>query len=388
MRLPSLSLRALITGFASMGVVGSVLMTRQPEFQSLWSLDAAEWGWVLFAVGFGGVMSFPINRWFLARIGSRAMIGRFGIAGGLVMALIPWLPGLEGLLAGMFLQGMIYNGVSVAVNQQAAEWELREKTRMMGRLHATFYVGSMLSAFVSGALAASGLPLWMHMTVVGALAAALHVWVGRRLPPETAGAENPSSTPIPAGAWQGLAVLAGCHGVVESGIMGWSAIYLHQGLQASESVAGMALAVFAATMAVGRFLTDAVVTRFGPVAVIGAGSLLCGAGLVLAVVGATTGTMFAGLAACGLGLAAVAPVFFSAAGRLGGQTLALIASFNAIGGLIGPPVLGQVAKMWSLATVFGVLAVMCVVMAWNARVLRQRVAEAAPGAASAPTESA
>jgi len=122
--------------------------------------------------------------------------------------------------------------------------------------------------------------------------------------------------------------------------------------------------------------------------VIGAGSLLCGAGLVLAVVGATTGTMFAGLAACGLGLAAVAPVFFSAAGRLGGQTLALIASFNAIGGLIGPPVLGQVAKMWSLATVFGVLAVMCVVMAWNARVLRQRVAEAAPGAASAPTESA
>ena len=109
MRLPSLSLRALITGFASMGVVGSVLMTRQPEFQSLWSLDAAEWGWVLFAVGFGGVMSFPINRWFLARIGSRAMIGRFGIAGGVVMALIPWLPGLEGLLAGMFLQGMIYN---------------------------------------------------------------------------------------------------------------------------------------------------------------------------------------------------------------------------------------------------------------------------------------
>ena len=114
-----------------------------------------------------------------------------------------------GLLAGMFLQGMIYNGVSVAVNQQAAEWELREKTRMMGRLHATFYVGSMLSAFVSGALAASGLPLWTHMTVVGVLAAALHVWVGRRLPPETPGAENPSSTPIPAGAWQGLAVLAG-----------------------------------------------------------------------------------------------------------------------------------------------------------------------------------
>jgi len=73
---------------------------------------------------------------------------------------------------------------------------------------------------------------------------------------------------------------------------------------------------------------------------------------------------------------------------MGVITLALIASFNAIGGLIGPPVLGQVAKMWSLATVFGVLAVMCVVMAWNARVLRQRVAEAAPGAASAPTESA
>jgi MFS family permease len=375
MRLPSLNLRAFITGFASLGVVGSVLMTRQPEFQSLWSLDAAEWGWVLFTVGLGGVLSFPVNRWFLARIGSRAMIGRFGIAGGLVMAAIPWLPGLNGLLAGMFLQGMIYNGVSVAVNQQAAEWELRERRRMMGRLHATFYVGSMLSAFVSGGLAASGLPLSIHMGVVGALAAALHVWVSRALPAERPGGDNPSSAPIPAGAWQGLAVLAICHGVVESGIMGWSAIYLHQGLRASESLAGMALAVFAGTMALGRFLTDAVVTWLGPVPVIAGGSVLCGLGLVLAVVLGSPLGMLVGLAACGFGLAAVAPVFFSAAGRLGGQTLALIASFNAIGGLIGPPVLGQVAKLWSLGTVFAVLAAMCVVMAWNARVLRERVAD-------------
>lgn len=378
MILLSRTLRALITGFASLGVVGSVLMSRQPEFQSLWSLDAAEWGWVLFAVGLGGVLSFPINRWFLARIGSRAMTGCFGVAGGLVMAAIPWLPGLHGLLAGMFLQGMIYNGVSVAVNQQAVEWELHERRRMMGRLHATFYVGSMLSAFVSGALAAKGLPLWIHMALVGALAATLHVWVSRTLPTEKTGCDSPSRASIPAGAWQGLAVLAICHGVVESGIMGWSAIYLHQSLNASEGVAGMALAVFAGTMALGRFLTDAVVSWLGPVPVTAGGSVLCGLGLASAVFLGTPAGMFAGLAACGIGLAALAPVIFSSAGRLGGQTLALIASFNAIGGLIGPPVLGQVAELWSLGTVFAVLAGMCLVMAWNARALRERPVETAP----------
>lgn len=377
------SLSALASGFVTLGIVTSVLMTRQPEFQARWALDAGEWGWALFAGGLGGVLAYPINRSFLARLGSRAMISRFGIAGGVTMALIPWLPGLPGLLLGLFLQGMIYSGVGVAVNQQAAEWELRHATRMMGRLHATFYVGSMVSAFVSSALAAVGLALWLHMAAVGLIAALLHCWTARQLPPpDSPAGEGGALRPIPAGAWQSLAVLAACHGIVESGVMGWSAIYLHQGLQATESAAGLGLALFSGAMALGRFLTDGMVSRFGPARVIAAGALACGAALgSSAALGALPAAM-CGLAVSGLGLAAAAPIIFSAAGRMGGQTLALVASFNAVGGLLGPPVLGQVAKMVSLGAVMAVLAAVCLVMAWHARALCETVGGAGVVAAA------
>lgn len=380
MRFLSLDLRALIIGFASLGAVGSVLVTRQPEFQSRWALDAADWGWVLFATGLGSVLAYPINRWFFRRLGSRSMMSRFGIAGGVVMALIPWMPGVPGLLLGMFAQGMIYNGVSLAVNHQAAQWELRENARMMGRLHATFYLGTMISAFVSSLLAAVGLALPLHMAAVGLLAALMHRRAAAQLPPAPAPTGPAASTAVPAGGWQTLGILAAAHGIVESGVMGWSAIYLNQGLDSGESVAGLALALFAGAMAVGRFATDAVVTRFGPAPVIVFGALASGLALgATAAFQSVATTMFA-LAVSGFGLAAAAPIIFSAAGRMGGEALALIMSLGAFGGLLGPLLLGQIAKIVSLGAVMTALAGVSLLMAWQARALREL---AVSGSASA-----
>ncbi len=381
MRFKSSNLGALVAGFAALGAVGSVLVTRQPEFQSRWALDPADWGWVLFATGLGSVLAYPINRWFFRRLGSRTMMSRFGIAGGAVMALIPWLPGLPGLLLGMFAQGMIYNGVSLAVNHQAAQCELRENVRMMGRLHATFYVGTMFSAFVSGLLAAIELALPAHMAAIGLLAAVLHRRAAAQLPRAPLSTAAVAGTAIPAGGWQILGILAAAHGIVESGIMGWSAIYLNQSLNSGESVAGLALAVFAGAMAAGRFATDAVVTRFGPAPVIVTGALACGLALgATAAFESVTTTIFA-LAVSGIGLAAAAPIIFSAAGRMGGEALALIMSVGALGGLFGPLVLGQVAKIVSLGTVMTVLAAISLLMAWQARALRETAAAGAVTAA-------
>jgi MFS family permease len=375
---------ALINGFAALGAVGSVLVARQPEFQTQWGLDAAEWGWVLFAAGLGGLLAYPVNRRFLARWGSRKMLHRFGTAGGVTMAVIPWLPGLHGLLLGMFVQGLIYNGVGVAVNHQAVSWELRGNVRMMGRLHATFYVGSMVSAFVSGMLAAVGLALSVHMALVGLLAALLHRQAARALPralPSAAGAPADSTG---GGAWLPLGMLAACHGVVESGIMGWTAIYLHRSLGAGEGAAGIGLALFAGAMALGRFGSDALVMRHGPTRVIGTGALACALALGVTASLGSLALAMAALVVCGFGLAAAAPILFSAAGRLGGEALARVIALGALGALFGPLVLGQIARMASLAAVMSVLAALSGVIAWQSRALRERTATAPVSAAFAP----
>ncbi|TAH45106.1 MAG: MFS transporter [Betaproteobacteria bacterium] len=363
---------AMVTGFAALGAVGSILMTRQPEFYHRWALDNVAWGWALFSAGLGGVLAFPLNRWVLGRWGSRVMLHRFGTAGGVVLAAIPWLPGLPGLLAGLFAQGVIYNGVSVAINHQASQWELKRGARVMGRLHATFFVGSVLSALLSGLLAALGIGLPLHMAAVGLASALIHRAAAATLRDDGIGAATPSAVHHARGAWLGLGLLLCWCTVLESGVMGWASVYLSQRLHTGESVAGIGLALFSGAMALGRLFSDALVTRFGARRLVHAGGSTCAAALVVAAWADALPVALTAFAVTGLGLAAAAPVVFSAAGRMGGEALARVAGLGALGGLLGPLLLGRIASLLSLDDVLLVLALVSAVIARQADALSER----------------
>ena len=369
LKFPAGPLWALVTGFAALGGVGSVLMTRQPEFYHRWNLNNAEWAWALFATGLGGVLAYPLNRWLLARWGSRGMLHRFGTAGGIALAAIPWLPGVPGLLAGLFAQGVIYNGVSVAINQQASQWELHRGTRMMGRLHATFFIGSVLSAFISSLLAALAVSLPLHMAAVGLVAALIHRAAAATLEAEAARSTTPVAVHHAPESWLGLGLLlCGCT-VLESGVMGWASVYLNQSLNANESLSGIGLALFSGAMAVGRLFSDGLVTRHGALCIVRTGAIACAIALALAAWLHQLPVALLAFAITGLGLAAAAPVIFSVAGRMGGEALALIAGLGALGGLLGPVILGRVASYLSLDWVLATLAAVAVAIARQAAAL-------------------
>ena len=140
------------------------------------------------------------------------MLRRFGVAGGIVLAVIPWLPGVVGLFAGLFTQGVIYNGVGVAINQQASQWELKRGARMMGRLHATFFVGSVVSAFLSGLLAALGVGLPLHMAAMGLMSALLYRAAAASLEAGAAADAAPAAVPHAAGSCRELGLLVNSAG--------------------------------------------------------------------------------------------------------------------------------------------------------------------------------
>lgn len=383
LKIPAGPLWALVTAFAALGGVGSVLMTRQPEFYHRWGLDNAEWGWALFAGGLGGVLAYPLNRWLLVRWGSRVMLRRFGTTGGVVLAAIPWLPGLAGLLAGLFVQGMIYNGVSVAINHQAAQWELRRGTRMMGRLHATFFLGSVLSAFISSLLAALAVSLPLHTAAVGLVAALLHRAAAATLDIEAPASEVSTAVHHAPESWLGLGLLFCWCTVLESGVMGWASVYLNQNLRAGESVSGIGLALFSGAMAIGRMFSDGLVTRHGALRIVRAGASACAISLALAAWLQALPVALLAFAVTGLGLAAAAPVIFSVTGRMGGEALALVSGLGALGGLLGPLLLGGIANIVPLDWVLLSLAIVSVVIAWQARVLGVTGGKAVPSAAPA-----
>lgn len=249
--------------FVSLGIGANILFARYPALQAQFNLSNGDWGWVLFALGLGGLTAFPLNRSLLGRWGSRAMIRRCGVLKGLWLASLPWAPNKAALLLAVYGLGVVINSINVAMNSQAALLESKSNRRSMGRLHATFYLGTTFSALLSGALVAGGCSLQTHLALVGAFLALTYWQLSGPLLPGLRATNQQEDLSLSDRRIAGLGVLAALAAVAEGGVNGWITLYLHQVLGASESVAALGMAVFSMAMMTGRFLTDSHADRWG-----------------------------------------------------------------------------------------------------------------------------
>ena len=370
-----------VASFIGLGVTFATLMARQPAVQSLYALNAGDWGWCLLAAGGGGVAAYPVTRWMLRRHGSRTLVAFNGVALGLGLALLPWWPGgLWLLLPALFCQGLLMNGLNVGVNSQTVSFENRTGHFCMGRMHALFYLGVTGAAVASSAAVAVNMSIHLHFALVGLSVSAGYLWLARRFAVDivvpqvhTGSASFRRSSAVIA-----FGTLGALASIVASGIDGWTPLVLYTTLQASASTASLGLATFSLSMFVGRMLTDRLALSIGPRPLVRGGALL-GAVMLLAVTLVPSVPLaFVALVIAGLGQAAVFPILYTAAGRMGGDTLAGMASISAVGGLIGPVLLGRIAALGSPVAVYVGLAAAMLLVAWQARVLPERMALAAP----------
>jgi predicted MFS family arabinose efflux permease len=367
-----------VASFVGLGISFTTLMSRQPALQAEYGLNAGDWGWCLLAAGAGGVSAYPFTRWMLHRHGSRALLICNGLLLGLCLALLPWWPGgLATLLPALFGLGLLMNGLNVAVNSQAVHFENRSGRLCMGRLHALFYLGVTSAAALGSVAVAAGLTLHQHFAIAGLGVSAGYLWLARRFAADIVVPHEPTpqdgGMPRPSGAVLAFGTLGALASIVASGIDGWTPVLLHSVMGASASTASLGLATFSLSMFVGRMLTDPLALRFGPRRLVSLGAL-SGAVMLLAVTLLPSVPLaFVALVVAGLGQAAVFPILYSAAGRLGGHTIAGMASVASIGGLLGPVLLGRIAALASPAAVFVGLAAAMLLVAWRARVLPERL---------------
>jgi|ERR1700674_1200817 fucose permease len=366
------SLWALTGCFISLGVVGNTLFARYPAFQAQFQLSATDWGCTLFALGLGGLTAYPLNRLLLLRWGSRATIQRCGVLLGVWMVCVPWVSNTIQLWLVVYFLGVLVNAISVGVNSQAALMELSSGQRNMGKLHAMFYFGTTVSAVLSSALVASDCGIRMHFGLVGAILAVAYWQLADRLLPDSARLSRRGAVALPNHRIAGLGVLAACAALVEGGMNGWITLYLHDVLAASASVAALGIAVFSAAMMVGRFLTDSHADRWGAQRLVRSGTLVAAMALGLAVISHSLLLMFLALVVVGLGQAAIFPLVFSTAGRLGGNAISGVASMGSGGGLVGPLLLGRVAAAASLPGVLLAVAGGLLALSWRAKSLQDR----------------
>jgi fucose permease len=170
-----------------------------------------------------------------------------------------------------------------------------------------------------------------------------------------------------------IGILAGLCFASEGAVLDWSSIYMKTELGAATETAAAGYAAFSGTMAIGRFLGDWVRSHIGATLIVRAGAVLAILGMLL---GPATGNpvlAVLGFGIAGIGLSNVVPVLISAAGASDNPEIAIatVATLGYAGLLSAPPLLGFVAHASSLATTFGVVAVMCLIIGLGAVMARR-----------------
>jgi len=339
-----------------------------PAIKSRHMMSDSQLGLVLLSMAAGSVVALPVAGWLVGRLGSRVMTAAAGVALCLALPLPVASPSVALLSLSLALLGACNGLLDVSMNAQATEIEQRVGRPIMSSFHALFSLGGVAGALLAGGAMAVGIGDVAHVRVSAlvALSAAVVALPGLARP-RAAGDHAGPAVARPSGTLLTLGILALLGLMAEGAMADWSALYLHDTLGSSPSVAAVGFAAFSLAMAAGRFTGDALVGKLGPRRVLRGSSALAAVGLGIALLLGHPAIGVVGCALVGLGIANIIPVLFSAAARVPGvppgQALAAVATTGYLGFLAGPPLIGVVAKAAGLAVGLGLVSGACAFVA-------------------------
>jgi fucose permease len=358
--------------FAALGVFTGAWGAHIPSVKTRYDLNEATLALVLLSAAAGAIVSLLVAGRFVARFGARDAALGAGMAMCCALALVLQMPGLAALLPVALLLGASSCLVDVAINTEGSELEYRSGRAIMSNLHGMFSTGGMLGAALVAALLRAEVAAPLQLLLIPA-ALALCIAVGTRGMLQTHGEADGAGAKF---AWpRGLLLVIGLlilSGMIAEGVMyDWCVLYLNQELGMPQAQAALGYSAFAGAMAVSRFGGDWLRERFSERALLRAGASLAAVAMATVLLVGTPGVAIVGFALVGAGLAPVAPILFNAATRVPGVSraaaIASVTSVGYAGFMIGPPLVGGLARAASLTAALGVVVLGAVVLAACAR---------------------
>ncbi|WP_448060525.1 MFS transporter [Cellulomonas hominis] len=279
-------------------------------------------------------------------------------------------PDLALFLLGFALYGVGLGMVDAAAGMQAVIVQQRYGTTIMSGFFAWYTAAAIAGALLMSALARSGSAVVVALLVAAVVLAVVGV-LGRsrfyadevRVADVTLGSAPPGDAhepaavrPLPrAGIWLfGSVVLAAF--VADSAVSTWSTIYLIDTLVTSATVAPLGYAAYQAAILASRLVGDAVVRRIGRAPVVAVTAAVSALGFLAVALVQTPAAAVLGFAVVGIGVGALVPLSFSAAGELdpgrSDDVIARLNLFNYVGAVLGAVAVGLLSDGPGLAAGF------------------------------------
>lgn len=351
--------------FFGMGFCFATWASRIPDLKLILNLSESDLGTILFALPIGQLVAMPLSGKIVAKYGSRkiAILGLIAYAFFLTLLGLPtksWQLGL-----GLFLFGFFGNFCNIAVNTQGVYTQQLFEKPIMGSFHGSWSLAGFSGALLALILLYFNLTPFQHfITVLGIiilLVAFNYNYLVKTSIKKVEEKEKVSFFKIQDKSLIWLGVISFCCMASEGIMFDWSGVYFKEIVKAPGSLVVLGYTSFMVTMAIGRFLSDILVGKFGPRKVLITSGFVISIGLYLAVI-------FPNLIACtlafmlvGFGVSNVIPIVFNAAGNSKivptSIALTIVSSISFMGFLIGPPIIGYIAEMTSLQYSFAFIGI-------------------------------
>jgi MFS family permease len=387
--------------FFVQGLCFATLVTHVPALKEKFGFSDLQLTLILAAVpvvaGLGSLLAGALA----PRLGSGPVLRVAAPLVCVAMALV----GLAGSRAALYPAvagfGLVLGAVDATMNMQGVAVQQRYGRSLLASFHGWWSVAGILGSLSTAGFTKIGLSLAVALGGVGLIGAVISLSVGPLLlkpagpvAPAGLGAATERVAPAGLGAatepaaeatrqaaaqipWRpivliGLAVMVMY--IADSATSNWSALYLHDALHGSKSVAALGVSGYLTFQVLGRSVADRVVQRLGPVRTVASGGLIGVAGLVLVAAAPTPWAGIVGFAILGVGLCVVVPQSFSAAGALdptgSGVAIARVNLFNYAGFVTGAALIGLVSGATSLRGAFALLAALGLAVVGLARAFR------------------
>ena len=280
------------------------------------------------------------------------------------------------MFAALFVLGAAAGFNEVAMNVYAGRLEKRADLMIMNRCHGFWAAGIMGgSAIVALVPGLAPLEILLLLAVASGAGGAL----AARGMPRLGDDETHPALPrrrladLPA-ALIYVALFMFFVTLTEGTMADWAAVYLAERLGDPYANAGIAVTVFSAFMAGGRFIGDWLKRRMGGVALARLTTASAILGLLLLVLPFPIWIALPGFACVGFGISAAYPLGVSAIAALDdtyeASNIAIMATVALGGFLIGPPLIGFVSEAFSLSVGFATLLPGLILALWLTRWLR------------------
>lgn len=364
---------AVLTLFFINGLAGASWFVRIPDVQDSIGLSNALLGVTLLGLPAGAVVAMPIAGLMTNRVGSR----RIALIGAVIACVGVALIGVANnaaLLAAMLVVFGIGNGaMDIGMNAQGVEVESYAEHSLMSQFHGAFSVGGIAGAASGGFLASHGVDVQPHLAGIGLICFIATLVIARLLLPRPAEHEHADAPALTLRApWPIvlLGIIAFCAMLTEGAMSDWTAVYLRD-IGAGAGLAASGYALFSITMAIGRLSGDRAIDALGGRRLIRIGGVVAAGGILLAMVLHTVPAALIGFGLVGIGVATIAPIVYSTAGRSRlippGTAIAAATTIGYLGFMAGPPVIGLTAGLTGLRWALTVVVVMLGAMVMLAR---------------------